>query len=331
MPNLQEYFLKFHDKIKLGNFDEAQTLRDKRDILLKNLKENIDENAPAFEKFDQGSYAMHTGTYPKDGNYDIDVGIVFDCTCDDYDNPVELKKIVKNALTHGNRSIRIRRSCVTVEYIKNEEVDYHVDLAIYAKRSGEEILDLAKGKEFSDSENSYYEKSDPKGLIDKIKNHFNDDNDRAQMRRCIRYLKRWRDKKLIFGKPFSIGLTCSAYYWFRPERDAFTGEDKDLSALFSLAEAMLNNFDVYGWLTIDLPVEPYTDLNNKMTETHMQTFKEKLEQLRDALRNADNEDLEDEACKLLQKQFGDEFPVPERKDTAKIAAMAGFAPAGGSA
>ena len=104
-----------------------------------------------------------------------------------------------------------------------------------------------------------------------------------------------------------------------------------MSALFSLVEAILNNFDVYGWLTIDLPVEPYTDLNDKMTETHMQTFKEKLEELRDALRNADNEDLENEACKLLQKQFGDEFPVPKRKDTSKIAATAGFAPAGGSA
>jgi tRNA nucleotidyltransferase (CCA-adding enzyme) len=105
MSNLQKYFLEFHDKIKLGNFDEVQTLRDKRDILVKNLKENIDDNAPAFEKFDQGSYAMHTGTYPKDGNYDIDVGIVFDCTSDDYNNPVKLKKIVKNALTHDKAGV----------------------------------------------------------------------------------------------------------------------------------------------------------------------------------------------------------------------------------
>jgi hypothetical protein len=94
---------------------------------------------------------------------------------------------------------------------------------------------------------------------------------------------------------------------------------------------MLNNFDIYGWLSIDLPVEPYGDLNGGMSENQMPLFREKLEGLRNALRDAKAEELEDEACKLLQKQFGDEFPVPEKKDTARKTATAGFAPAGPSA
>lgn len=331
MPNLQKYFLEFHDTIKLGNYDENQTLREKRDTLIKNLGENINEDAPSFESFHQGSYAMFTGTNPKDGNYDIDVGIIFDCTCDNYDDPVELKIIVRDALLHGNRTVRIRRPCVTVEYLKNDEVDYHVDLAIYVKRAGEDIYDLAKGKEFSAPDNRYYEKSDPKGLIDEIKNRLYDDDDKAQMRRCIRYLKRWRDNKLISGKPISVALTCAAYYWFQPEKDIFSGKYKDLNALLSLVETMLNNFDIYGWLSIDLPVEPYGDLNGGMSENQMPLFREKLEGLRNALRDAKAEELEDEACKLLQKQFGDEFPVPEKKDTARKTATAGFAPAGPSA
>ena len=114
MPNLQKHFLEFHDTIKLGSYDEDKTLREKRDTLIKNLRENIHEDAPSFESFNQGSYAMSTGTNPKDGNYDIDVGIIFDCTCDNYDDPVELKKIVRDALLHGNRTLHIRRPCVTV-------------------------------------------------------------------------------------------------------------------------------------------------------------------------------------------------------------------------
>ncbi|MBT3255210.1 MAG: nucleotidyltransferase [Deltaproteobacteria bacterium] len=331
MPNLQNYFLEFHKKIKLDDFNENQTLRDKRDTLLEDLRKNISEDAPSFENFDQGSYAMNTGTNPKDGNYDIDEGVIFDCFRDDYKDPVELKKMVSDALTCGNRSVRIRRPCVTVEYLKNGEVDYHVDLVIYAKRSGETALDLAKGKEFSDSEKRLWEISDPKGLIDKIRNRFSDKDDNAQMRRCIRYLKRWRDHKLTSGKPFSIALTCAAYHWFQTSKDIFNNKYNDIEALISLMKAIIACFDVTGWLTIELPVEPHDDLNRKMTESQMKTFKEKLEDLKDALIDAQNEDLEDEACKLLKKQFGDEFPVPEKKDTARKVATAGFAPAGASA
>ncbi|MCK9293524.1 MAG: nucleotidyltransferase [Desulfobulbaceae bacterium] len=334
MPDLQKQFVKFHDNIKLGNFDENQTLREKRDTLLKDLKSRIEENAPSFESFGQGSYAMNTGIVPKDGNYDIDVGIIFDCSRERYPDPVDLKKIVRNALSNGNRTVVIRRPCVTVTYMKNGKVDYHVDLAIYVKRNEDNLLDLAIGKEFSEEENKVWQKSDPKGLIDKINNSFVNSDDQAQMRRCIRYLKKWRDHNLHSvnsGKPFSIALTCSAYNWFQPSKDIFSGKYQDLDALLDLVKTKLSHFDSLGWLTISLPVEPYEDLNKVMTVTQMKTYKEKFANLRDALIAAKNEDLEDEVCKLLRIQFGDDFPVPEKKDTAKKAAVAGYAPAGGSA
>jgi hypothetical protein len=330
MSSLQKYFLEFHDAIKLGNFDENQNLRDKRDVLVKDLRENIPTDVPEFENFDQGSYAMNTGTNPKDGNCDIDVGLVFDCTTIAYGDPVALKKIIRDALNRPNRSVRIRRSCVAVEYMKNDLVDYHVDLAIYVKRQWETCLNLAKGKEHSNDEVCFWEKSDPKGLIDNINNHFGDKDDRAQMRRCIRYLKRWRDNRLPSGKPVSVALTCAAYYWFSPTKDPFTGEYKDLNAMLSFANTVLAMFN-NGSIPILLPVEPYHDLTSGMTTSQMQKLKERLEELRDTLREAANKDLEDEACKLLAKQFGDEFPIPEKKNTAKHVATAGFAPAGTSA
>ena len=64
MVNLQKEFIDFHNEIKLD--DENQILRDKRDILLKKLKENISDDAETYTTFNQGSYAIGTGVKPED-------------------------------------------------------------------------------------------------------------------------------------------------------------------------------------------------------------------------------------------------------------------------
>ena len=48
----------------------------------------------------------------------------------------------------------------------------------------------------------------------------------------------------------------------------------------------------------------------------------RLESLRDALQDAYDEDLPEDACKVLKKQFGDDFMVPEKAETAKMVAPA---------
>ena len=331
MLDLQRHFNKFHETIKLNNFEENQNLRDKRDTLINNLKNRITEEAPSFHRFDQGSYAMKTGTNPKDGNYDIDIGIVFNCYDDEYNDPVVLKRYVKDALDFGNRSVRIRKPCVTVEYIKDDKVDYHVDLAIYANRREDDLLSLARGKEQSASENKRWAKSNPKELISKICNAFSDKDERAQMRRCIRYLKRWRDQKLTSGYPVSIALTCAVYNWFEPKYDPFNDKFTDIDALISFTNKIIEFFKENDWLQIILPVEPYEDLNTKMTENQMHTFEQKIEELNEALIQAQQDKLEEEACKTLSKQFGDEFPIPEKKNSAYTATTAGFTNPGESA
>ena len=104
MGKLQKEFGKFHDTIKLGTFEENSALREKRDLLVNELTKSLgDEVIPGtetkltFTKFDQGSYAMNTGIIPKNDDYDIDVGIIFDITNDDYDSK-KLKKLVRNTL-----------------------------------------------------------------------------------------------------------------------------------------------------------------------------------------------------------------------------------------
>lgn len=321
MPAVQKHFEDFHSRIRLEEDDEKATLREKRDTLLAALDKNLADDVPKFDSFHQGSYSMHTGVVPVDGNFDIDVGLIFDCTKDEYPDPVSLKKKIRDALdTHG-RTVNIRRPCVTVNYMRGDEIAYHVDLAVYAKRS-DGLLDIAKGKENSDESKRVWEPSDPKELTKLICGAFTDTYDLAQYRRCIRYLKRWRQVQFSSGAPLSIALTVAAQKWFRPYFE-MSGKAGDLQAMLDWVNAILNQFQwtslngtTYQRLVVTLPVTPYCDLMEWMTEGQMSTVKFKFEALCDALQEALDEDLPEDACKILNKQFGDDFVIPEKAATA---------------
>lgn len=324
MPAVQKQFEDFHSAIKLDDNDENSTLREKRDILIKALRAKLPAEVPAFEAFNQGSYSMFTGVVPVDGNYDIDVGLVFDCKQDKYADPVTLKQKVRDALDSNFRTIAIRRPCVTVNYLVDGVPDYHVDLAVYVKRD-DNLLDLAKGKENSAAEFRVWEVSDPKALTDLIRTAFSDPEELAQFRRCIRYLKRWRHVQFRNGgAPLSIALTVAAREWFQPNFST-TGKPQDLLAMLDWTHAMLSCFEsvftmeegLYSRLKIQLPVTPYGELMGCMTKGQMENFHERLQALRDALAAAESEDLPEDACKILNKQFGDDFKVPEKAQTAK--------------
>ena len=323
MSNLQKQFEDFHNKIRLSDDDGKANLPEKRELLVKDLKDGLkryaeknDTDVLIFEHFNQGSYAMHTGTKPLNDDYDIDVGLVFDNNQDDFESPVQLKKIIRDALNSTFRSVKIRRPCVTVTYHKDGKPSYHVDLAVYVKKDFEDHYEIAMGREHSDECNQEWDDSDPKGLIREINELYSGD-ERRQFKRIIRYLKRWRDKQFRNGgAPISIALTCAAYHWYEPE--GFDGELNDLRALYQLADTMLNEF---GWiidrLEVELPVVPGSDLMERLTEIQMSTFKEKLEGLRDALSEAIEETSDTKACKALGKIFGNEFPIPDQNGLKK--------------
>jgi len=325
MPAVQKQFDGFHTAIKLDNDDEKAKLREKRKVLIDALDANLDEDVPAFETFNQGSYAMHTGVVPLDGNYDIDVGIIFDCNQSKYPDPVVLKKKVRDALDTHSRTVLIRRPCVTVNYMRDAVPEYHVDLVLYTKRD-DGLLAIGKGRENSAQEFRFWEAADPKKLTELICNTFTDDKDLAQYRRCIRYVKRWRDVQFRNGgAPLSIALTIAAKQWFKPRFEA-SGKPADLLALLDWVTVILNQFQgtvtdegYHERLAVYLPVTPGGDLMESMTKQQMETFQSTLEALRDALDEAYNEDLPEDACKVLTKQFGDDFKVPEMAETAKAA------------
>jgi len=351
MAKLQNDFMEFHDKIKLDNLDENSTLKKERDILLYKLRRRLKkyfeqkkEPPPSFEAFDQGSYAMGTGTQPMaNGNYDIDVGLYFHIAKEYYPDPVPVKQWIYEALT-GNpyQNVVCRNPCVTVFYQrKGKPNNYQIDLAIYFSdpSSDDGTLYLAKGKLHSRYEERIWEKAEPKQFLKLIRDNFLEEEDKKQFIRVIRYLKRWKDVQFpetTSGEflPLGMGLTVAAYYWFNVSKtiDVFTNKATydDVHALKDFIKALAWQFTDIDpedqWesrLIVTLPVAPYSDIFEKMTDNQMIRFRRKLKLLLIVLVDAETEPDPYEASHKLQEQFGEYFPVPTKEETASKS----FAPA----
>lgn len=337
--SLQTYFKEFDKAIKM-DYDVKNELKEKRDILLEILKES--EEIPAFDKFDQGSYSMYLGVEPLDKEYDIDVGLRFHVNCGEYE-PMDLKnKIYKLLENHTDYGAKIKKPCVTVTYKKDGEAAYHVDLVVYSyedKENTNSQLYLARGKS-NESDETCWEKSDPVGLVDYVKDKYKGADykeEREQFRRVVRYMKRWKNKKFSSSgnaEPPSIGITLIAVDKFEASRKYDYLEEKylydDLEALLKFART-INTLFVYKGISdngrnmyaieYNLPsslnFEPNTNVFKKMSDNYMTDFKEKIDALVNDLEAVKNEPDELEQCKKLNKIFGDDFPVPEKKNSAK--------------
>ena len=324
MVNLQKEFEEFHEKIKLKEFNENDTLREKRDILLKKLKDNISVDAASYSTFNQGSYAMGTGIKPEDGDYDIDVGLKFKINKDDYSDPTEPKKWVYDALEGHTQKVEIRRSCVTVTYQEDNEPLYHVDFAVYANDNIDGKMYIAKGKRNSTSEYKFWEETDPNGLIDIIKNKYSDSEDRMQFRRVIRYVKKWKSHNSYMsgnGVPTGIAITVLAYNLFEVKKsyDIFGSKYvyDDFNALKNFVKNVKDEFiktyciddgEYYYIISQELPVAPRNNLFSKMTNKEMQTFYEQISLMEEKLKEVSNKEKKSEACEILIKLFGEDFP-----------------------
>jgi predicted nucleotidyltransferase len=317
MAKLQSQFITFNDTIKMGTYEENETLRDKRDLLINELRNSLtDETIPGtdkpltFSKIDLGSYAMNTGVKPTSGHYDIDVGIIFDITNDEYDSN-KLKKLVFDKLNKKhNRTVEFNKPCITVNYSSG----YHVDMAIYSKNNDKHHI--AWGKEFS-TENRKWWIADPKGLKKWVSDAANETEHKKQFRRIARFLKKWKAKAFSDNgnnAPPSIGLTIQARNAFRFQADS------DLDVLITVVQGIKNSFGQtldldsfsYKWaIDVKLPVQPYKNVYYKMTLNQQDAFYTKAVNLLEALEAARDETSECESSKILRKIFGDDFPLVE--------------------
>ncbi len=327
MANVQTYFNKFHDTIR-RSYDDNSTLRQKRDLLLDDLRgglrryaQNQNVRIPRFEHFNQGSYAMGTGVEPlRSEDYDIDVGLNFHLSKNDHSS-VEVKQWVYEALRTGNRTVEYKRPCVRVQYHRAGEELYHIDLAIYSANTynWDNRTYLAKGFLGSAPENQVWEIAEPQKLVEVFQQKFqNQDGHREQFRRVIRFLKRWKDVNFSAngnGRPTGIAMTACAHNWFKIGTRYNIPDGKyyydDLTALKNLAQAIINQFDWWtSRMSVHLPVHPYNELFKKMSDRQMGNFKSKLEEFRDALSQVELTVDTLTSCQTLQLVFGDGFPTP---------------------
>jgi hypothetical protein len=339
MAQIQKQFEEFHEAIKLKRFVENATLREKRNIIRGKLTERLpavfedhEEECPEFDFRDQGSYEMGTGIKPLEGGeFDIDQGIYFKVPIQTYQDPVVLKQRVYEALDGHTRRVEIRRPCVTVFYQLNDEPVYHVDLAVYSDgtQNPDGKARIAKGKENSTASYRVWEVSNPQALTETIFDRFQG-SDRDQFRRIVRYLKRWKDENFPsdgHAAPLGIGLTIAVYDHLQPSySDQFSGIPDDLSALCALIPAIIGSFgpvwdsETQSWkrrLSVCLPVEPWSDLFEQMTDNQMLELETKLKTLNEALQNASRDVDPIAACEALNRVFGSDFPVPLKESTGK--------------
>lgn len=336
MADLQKYFRQFHDRIAVKRDQEKALLAEKRARIERRLADGIaaqrkdGAEIPPYRLVNQGSYAMGTGNKPKDGDYDLDVAVIFELDKAKHSDAVAVKEWVFKAVENHTARVEMRRPCVTVYYQAEGEPIYHVDLAIYAGANPDGKVYLALGKRESATEARVWQESDPQGLIEVVKNRHADAEDAKQFRRVIRVLKRWRDEN--FPKdgnaaPRGIALTACALMWFRPEKIRFAAETlyDDHGALKALVRSMLAAFTkvfdsaTNTWvdrLSVRLPVPPGNDLFERMTAGQMISFRERLEKLATALEEAKRDPDPHTAAATLAKYFGDEFPIPEKAATA---------------
>jgi hypothetical protein len=319
MPLLQKQFMQFAQAINLANYNENAGLRDKREIVIVKLqnyfsKKQQDEGGKkiTFKFFNQGSYAMHIGVQPLDQlDYDIDVGLIFNITKDDYRDPSEVKNWVYEALDGHTNSVEYKYPCITVSY----SAGYHVDLTCYVEDNG--CLFLAKSHKTSDNEKKW-EHSESKELISRFNERFIG-SEVEQFRRVIKYLKRWKDYKFRMSghaKPRGIGLALQAYNHFQPKYDRFSNNDwKDLDAFIQLVDKILSQFG--DRLVSNVIVAPWDDIFRRMSDNQMKEFREKLVELSDGLKKAKDEADPVEAAKIIRKQLGEDFPLPDPSEGSK--------------
>jgi hypothetical protein len=329
--SIQKQFAKFHDAIKLtredGRYKEA---REKDDSIKSDIKAAFkDAGYPVVEDFIQGSMAdgVNTGIVSIHGDRDIDRAIVIDLEKAP-DDPIAPKKLLRDTLKNrGFSNPKIKKPCVTADYVGN---DLHFDYPIY-RRDGSENLELAVGKEFSSDVAKKWDSNDTKALLD----HLKDKNgnltplEKDQRRRITRYLKRWRDVRYSNAaersKVYSIGLTLMANGSFSKQ----VSEDGVANDLLALRETLntILNFRNYFILTdyekqnydikVNLPVRPWRDVFDSHGTSVGTPLRKKLANL---LKKCDEAIAEEDVVKqaeILRKQFGDDFPIPEKSESAK--------------
>lgn len=153
-----------------------------------------------------------------------------------------------------------------------------------------------------------------------VKRWFEGEVDRLgeQFRRCVRYLKAFRDWQWVTEGPASILLMAAAAPVFE------TRDRRDDLALLDVVEAMQEQLRK----GVCNPVDSNESLTKRLGEEGVADAIAKLQQLENYLRGALHGSNPSQACEWMRQQFGPRFPnAPERVRPTSPAATVQAAPA----
>ncbi len=328
---LKKEFTDFYNEIRINK--EANALKDKREVLENDIKSKLPGiledhkiriTGSDIRMIDQGSYKYKTTI--TDDVVDRDVAVIIPLNTTDCSDPRKIKGYLRDSINIPSRTVTIKEPCVRASYYENGEEWLHIDLPLYAKDRG--FVYLARGKEHGSDYS--WELADPEGLNAYLCGKINGND---QLRRIICFIKKWRNEKYSgISKdheiPPSIGLTLLACDCFSAQ---FTqeGED-DLLSLQKTMKAILERFTVKyddNWNCIwtisrNLPVEPYTDVFQKMKDSsssYLTTFHDKLSKAVDNLTDAVSVESAHDAGEYVRKVLGSSFSVPAKEAVATVA------------
>lgn len=315
MADIQKQFEQFHDTIRV-DYDMADELREKRDIVLGRLNKYLKEHdLPVPRVLLQGSYKMKTGTKPiAELEYDIDIGLRFDFHEDEH-SAAQVRKWVYDAVKDHTSRVDDKGPCIRVYYEKG----FHLDLVIYAvwEEKGMDQYRLAH-------KSGGWRPANPPALleyVDRYRENFKGTEDNGtktdQFRRCVRYLRRWNDVCLPFEheeKPCGLAFVLLAVQ--RGLRPAIFVDDRpdDRTALEKFSNDIAQTLDR---LEAKKPTPEFEDMFGRVSESEMKKLKQRFGVLRDRLREAGRTTDPINACELLKEVLGDDFPVPEPAEVAK--------------
>ena len=146
----------------------------------------------------------------------------------------------------------------------------------------------------------------------------------------MRYLRRWDDfaiPKESSAKPTGLAFVLLCSERLAP-RKFVSGDPDDRSALEALARSASAT---PGRLVARKPTPEYEDMFERLTDEEMSDLKSRLSALTKALEDADAEPDPIEACRILQKVFGEDFPIPPPEDTGKRTRTPAIVPSSSSA
>lgn len=159
MYDCSKDFNKFYRTSVVLPETEQNELREKRKLNVKRLKEGLleynEENKKDYKISEdriQGSMAMHTIVQNDNGDYDIDVGIVFESSNLNGLGPLASRNMVADALKRKTKQFaeepEVKTSCVRLKYTST---GYHVDFALF-KREKDTVDDKEYTYEHAGSE-----------------------------------------------------------------------------------------------------------------------------------------------------------------------------------